>query len=248
MDQSNLPAVQHAVYYPIETLERMAQAVAKSQLFGMKSPEQALALMLIAQAEGQHPATITQDYDIIQGRPARKTNSVLARFQSAGGVVQWHELTDRKVRATFSHRSGGSLDIEWTIEQAQKAGLTNKDNWKHYPRAMLRSRCIAEGIRAVFPAAIGGALVAEEAMDMPAAQPLGPTGESEEDMERKWIALAKATTTAEGLEAVWKDGVKELQGAKAKVAYDHFKAAVSAHGALLKNPPIDVTPEPGSEG
>jgi hypothetical protein len=54
------------------------------------------------------------------------------------------------------------------IEQAKKAGLTGKDNWKNYPRAMLRARCIAEGVRAVYPAAIGGMLVAEEAQDMPA--------------------------------------------------------------------------------
>ncbi|MGE5512448.1 MAG: hypothetical protein ACM31O_14465 [Bacteroidota bacterium] len=144
----------------------MAEAIAKSGLFGMKTPEQALALMLTAQAEGQHPATITQDYDIIQGRAARKTHSVLARFQQAGGKVEWQELTDAKARATFSHPAGGALTIEWTIEMARRCDLTGKDNWKKYPRAMLRARCIAEGIRAVFPAAIGGMLVAEEAQDI----------------------------------------------------------------------------------
>lgn len=155
---------------PFNDLQQMGVALAKSGLFGMKSPEQAIALMLVAQAEGQHPATIAQDYDIIQGKATRKTHSVLARFQAAGGSVAWHALTAEKADATFSHPSGGSVRMEWTFEQARKVGLTGKDNWKNYPRAMLRARCIAEGVRAVYPAAIGGMLVAEEAQDMPASQ------------------------------------------------------------------------------
>ncbi len=154
---------------PFDDLQGMASAIAKSGLFGMKTPDQALALMLVAQAEGQHPATITQDYDIIQGRAARKTHSVLARFQQMGGSVEWHELTDNIADATFSHKSGGRLRMTWTLDQAHRAKLTGKDNWKNYPRAMLRARCIAEGIRAVYPAALGGMLVGEEAQDMPAA-------------------------------------------------------------------------------
>lgn len=153
---------------PFQELQGMASAIARSGLFGMKSPEQALALMLVAQAEGQHPATVTQDYDIIQGRAARKTHSVLARFQQMGGSVEWHELSDKIADATFAHKSGGKLRMTWTIEQAQKAKLTGKDNWTNYPRAMLRARCIAEGIRAVYPAALGGMMVSEEAQDMPA--------------------------------------------------------------------------------
>lgn len=156
---------------PLHDIQTMADAMAGSGLFGMKSPVQAMALMLVAHSEGQHPATIAQDYDVIQGKATRKTHSVLARFQAAGGRVEWHELTETKADATFAHPAGGALRMVWTFEQATKAGLTGKDNWKNYPRAMLRARCIAEGVRAVYPAAIGGMMVAEEAMDAPAAAP-----------------------------------------------------------------------------
>jgi hypothetical protein len=156
--------------YGLNDMTKMAEAIAKSGLFGMKSWEQALALMLVAQSENQHPATITQDYDIIQGKACRKTHSVMARFQQMGGRVEWHALTDQIADATFTHPAGGSLRIQWTFEQAKKANLTGKDNWKNYPRAMLRARVIAEGVRAVYPAAIGGMMVAEEAQDAPAAQ------------------------------------------------------------------------------
>lgn len=156
--------------YGLNDMTKMAEAIAKSGLFGMKSWEQALALMLVAQSENQHPATITQDYDIIQGKACRKTHSVMARFQQMGGRVEWHALTDQIADATFTHPAGGSLRIQWTFDQAKKANLTGKDNWKNYPRAMLRARVIAEGVRAVYPAAIGGMMVTEEAQDAPPAQ------------------------------------------------------------------------------
>lgn len=175
-------------YYNVSDMMTMAVAIAKSGLFGMKTQDQALALMLVAQAEGQHPATITQDYDIIQGKACRKTHSVMARFQIMGGKVEWHKLDEVIADATFSHPSGGSLRMTWTIDQAKKAGLVGKDNWKNYPRAMLRARVIAEGVRAVFPAAIGGMMVAEEAQDVPLA---------ERDMGTADVALESKKPTLE---------------------------------------------------
>lgn len=157
----------HAISAPVHSfddMDRMADVLAQSGLFGVKNKTQAMALMLVAQAEGEHPMSVATDYDIIQGKGTRKTHSVLARFQAMGGKIDWHELTDLRAEATFSHPKGGALRLEWTFDMAKKAGLTNKDNWKSYARAMLRARLIAEGVRAVYPAAIGGWQVPEEAM------------------------------------------------------------------------------------
>jgi hypothetical protein len=145
----------------------MAVAVVKSGLFGMKTVEQATALMLIAQAEGYHPALAARDYHIIQGRPTLKAETMMARFQQQGGKVEWKTLTDTEVTAVFSHPSGGSASITWTFEQAKKAGLTNKDNWKNYPRAMLRARVVSEGIRTVYPGVVLGVYTPEEVQDIP---------------------------------------------------------------------------------
>jgi hypothetical protein len=219
---------------PFNDLQQMGVALAKSGLFGMKTPEQAIALMLVAQAEGQHPATIAQDYDIIQGKATRKTHSVLARFQAAGGKVEWHTLTGMVADATFSHPQGGALRMEWTIAQAKLAGLTGKDNWKNYPRAMLRARCIAEGVRAVYPAAIGGMLVAEEAQDMtPSVRHMGEADVAASDPQ-SWIAKAVATTTDEDAATVWADGGKALASAKDREGYAALKAAVIDHRTKLK--------------
>ena len=151
----------------VNDIHTMAVAVVKSGLFGMKTVEQATALMLIAQAEGYHPALAARDYHIIQGRPTLKAETMMARFQQQGGKVEWKTLTDTEVTAVFSHPSGGSASITWTFEQAKKAGLTNKDNWKNYPRAMLRARVVSEGIRTVYPGVVLGVYTPEEVQDIP---------------------------------------------------------------------------------
>ncbi|CAB4147692.1 hypothetical protein UFOVP513_46 [uncultured Caudovirales phage] len=157
----------------VDQIQLMANAVAKSGLFGMKTPEQAMALMLVAQAEGYSPALAARDYHIIQGRPALKADAMLARFQMAGGRVEWVTYTDTEVKATFSHAQGGSITLSWTFDQARKIGLTGKDNWKNYPRAMLRARVISEGIRTVYPGCVVGVYTPEEVQDFePVRKPL----------------------------------------------------------------------------
>jgi hypothetical protein len=153
---------------PVDQVERMALAVAKSGLFGVKTPDQAMALMLIAQAEGLHPAIAARDYHVINGRPALRADAMLARFQNAGGSVRWGEYTDRRVVGTFSHPQGGSVEVAWTVDMAAAAGLTKNPTWKSYPRQMLRARCVSEGIRTVFPGVVVDTYTPEEVEDEPA--------------------------------------------------------------------------------
>jgi hypothetical protein len=220
---------------PFNQLEAMASYIVRSKLFGAKDESQAMSLMLLAQAEGCHPMTAIQDFDVVQGRPARKTHSILARFQAAGGSVAWEEISSTRACGTFSHKQGGALRVEWTFEQAKKAGLTGKDNWRNYPQAMLRARCIAEGVRAVFPGAIGGMLTVEEAQDVePAPQPMKDINAAPQHVvEHNWIGIAEDCLSSEQLALVWKEGVADIQKANDKPLYDRFKAAVARRKAEL---------------
>jgi len=151
--------------FSFEQLERMAIAIAASKLFGVTTKEGALSLMLLAQAEGRHPAIAIRDYHIIEGRPALKADAMLARFQAAGGTLEWHELSDTRVAATFSHPACQGVRIDWTMARALQAGLADKSTWKKYPRAMLRSRVISEGVRTCLPGVIVGTYTPEELED-----------------------------------------------------------------------------------
>lgn len=154
--------VNQTAVVPYNDMRAMAKDIAASGLFGMKNDTQVLALMLVAQAEGRHPASVARDYDIIQGRPAKKAEAMLRDFLQNGGRVEWHELTDAKASATFSHPSGGAVRIDWDMARMKAAKIANDAMYSKYPRQMLRSRCVSEGVRTVFPAATGGLNVPEE--------------------------------------------------------------------------------------
>lgn len=152
---------------PYAQQERMAHSLVKSGLFGLQTPDQALALMAIAEAEGKHPAIIARDFNIISGRPAKKAEAMMRDFCAAGGTVKWHALDDTIADATFAHPQGGTVRITWDMARAQQAGLTSRgDMYRKYPRAMLRSRCVSEGVRTVCPLATSGVYTPEEVGDM----------------------------------------------------------------------------------
>jgi hypothetical protein len=147
---------------PFDQTKLMAEAIAKSKLFGIQTAEQALALGLLCQAEGRHPAEAARDYHIINGKPSLKSEAMLARFQQAGGRVEWHDYTHESVSGTFTHPQGGSLKVSWTIKDAERAGLTGNPTWKKFPRQMLKARCISEAVRGIYPGVLSGLYAPEE--------------------------------------------------------------------------------------
>lgn len=222
--------------FSFQEMQRMAVAVAKSNLFGVKDADQALSLMMIAQADGIHPATAARDYSIIQGRPAKKAEAILRDYQRAGGKIEWHERTEKIADATFRHPASSPVRIVWTLEMAKTAGLSGKDNWKNYPRAMLHARCVAEGCRASAPGATGGMYVPEEIMDMDEKQLQSLTSaihdtvtapepsEVEARINSMDVTNLKALETAFG--QAWQSTSHEPTRVKYKAAYDAMKIEI----------------------
>ena len=144
----------------------MAEVIADSKCFGIQNAKQALALGILCQAEGRHIGEVGRDYHIISGKPTLKSEAMLARFQAAGGKVEWHEYTIESVSGTFTHPQAGSLKVTWTIQDAKRAGLLGNPTWQKYPRQMLRNRVTAEGIRSTYPGVLSGCYTPEEIADL----------------------------------------------------------------------------------
>jgi len=215
-----------------DEIERMAEHIVRSRLFGLSSVDQVVALMLMAEADGRHVASAMQDYSVIQGKPSLKAEAMLARFQQAGGKVKWTCLTDERVAAVFSHASCEPVEIDWDMDRAKQAGLGGRDMWRKFPRQMLRARVISEGVRTAFPGALGGMYAAEEVMDFePARQPAAPVvaqealpapqldgEEVDQTTQPEWAELEsemEAFSTREDLKAWWTSPEKKaLKAAK----------------------------------
>lgn len=150
-------------------MERMALAVTKSGMFGLKSENQAITLMLIAQAEGIAPIQAIQQYSIINGIPSLKSTEVQARFQRSGGKVQWIESSTQKAICKLTI-DGQEYMSEFTLEDAKRMGLSDKDNWKKMPKQMLMARAITMGVRAIYPQCLNNMYTADEVQDFSEAE------------------------------------------------------------------------------
>lgn len=152
--------------YSLTDLETMSKKVAQSNFLGTRNDNEVFTLLMLAQAEGKNPIQASMDYSIIQGKPALKSQACLVRFQKAGGKIEYTKRDDNECTIKFTHSQAGELIITWNMERARQAGLNlNKDNWKKYPRQMLAARCIAEGVRALYPACLDGLYLVEEVQD-----------------------------------------------------------------------------------
>lgn len=241
--------------FGMNDLERVATAIAKGGLFGSKDPYAVLTLCMLAQAEGQHPAVVFRDYDLIQGKPAKKAEAMLRDFIAGGGKVTWNKLDDECAEATFAHPQGGTVTINWTMARAAKAGLANKDTWKKFPRQMLRSRVVSEGVRTVYPNATSGLYVPEEVRDfgeapkLPADTPPTPEPKRARDLKaqpvngnrekaEKWVAEfveGLSFADVEQADAAFAKNAKAL----AKLEREH--ADLYAQVAALKPTPNEPT-------
>lgn len=231
-----------------EQMEKMAKTVAASKLFGIQQPEQALALMALCQAEGIHPMTAVRDYHIISGRPALKAETMLSRFHQAGGRVKWYELSDAKADAEFSHPQGGTIRLDWTIDRAKQAGLMGNATWNKYPRAMLRSRLISEGVRTVCPQVVQGVYTDDEIINSTpelgavsveqGVQSFGTAQLTNQEADDYLKAISEAPTLEalrDNFSAAWRATTDERRRASLKMAYDCRKAELEAPQATTEN-------------
>ena len=204
---------------PFTELDGLSAKLAVSGLFAGKTKEQIFSLLMLAHAEGVHPMTAMRDFDIIQGRPAKKAEAMHRSFLAAGGSVVWNKLDDTVADGTFSHPQGGSARIVWDMERVKKAEIKNESMYKKYPRAMLRSRCISEGVRTVYPAATSGLYEPGEVKGME-PQP-------EKDMGQAEIVMA-APEQIEAMKLALKENGVEITALLAKAEINGLDEMPSA--------------------
>lgn len=129
-----------------------------------KNDGSVLAAILYGQELGFTPIQSLQSVDVIQGKPTLSAQGIKAMILAAGGVIRELEWTD-KICKLEGNRAGNIIVTEYTIEEAIKAGLANKDNWKRMPKDMLYARCISRYARNHWADKLKGVYGAEEMRD-----------------------------------------------------------------------------------
>ena len=128
----------------------------------VKTPAQALAIIQTGKELGIGPMHALRSIHIIQGKPTLSAELQLGLFKAKGGQAVWIESTAEKATIKLRHPNGDEHTETFTFEEAKRAGITSKDGWKNYPKAMLRARASSAGLRAVAPDIIAGLYDPEE--------------------------------------------------------------------------------------
>lgn len=120
--------------------------------------EKAMAIMLQGKELDIPPMQALKHLHVIEGKVGMSAELMhcLALQRCPESTINILESTNEKCVVEASRPGHKAKTFAFTIEDATRAGLLGKDNWKRYPRAMLRSRAVAEMARAMFPDCIGG--------------------------------------------------------------------------------------------
>jgi hypothetical protein len=151
------------------------------------APEIAAAI-LYGDEVGLGPMVSLAKIAVVDGRPSLAAEAQRALILGAGHRIWPLELT--VTRATWAGQRHGDdvvTQVTWSMDDARRAGLTGKPNWRAYPRQMLSARASAELARAVFADVIGGLAATEELEDL---------GEAEAGEAGAGVITASAEPTA----------------------------------------------------
>jgi hypothetical protein len=126
---------------PILAVEKFGSMFFASGMFGCSSEEQGQVLAFMCLTEKKSPGEILKHNHIVKGRLTRRADSILAEFRERGGEYKIVEHSAKRAAARFKYR-GNELELEYTIEDAAREELADKDQYRLRPAAMLWARLI----------------------------------------------------------------------------------------------------------
>lgn len=142
---------------------RTLQAIAGTEMVPRSyrnKPEAILACILMGRELGMGPMESLRRIDVIDGSPTPSAEWMVARVFEEGHAIYATEQTAERCTVVGKRFRDGEVVAEssftFTIDMARRAGLTNKNNWKNYPEAMLFWRAVGQLCRQLFPDVLGG--------------------------------------------------------------------------------------------
>lgn len=127
-----------------------------------------LNIMLTAKDLGISPMkAINGGFYIVNGKISMSTNLMIDRIRAEGHSIKIIEWTREKCVLIGKRRDNeDSCKVEYTMEDAQLAGLLNSPTWKKHPKAMLSARAHSMLARVLFPDVVGNAYSEDEAQEI----------------------------------------------------------------------------------
>lgn len=132
---------------------KIAETLSKSKMFGVKTSEEAFVIMSTGADLGLSPTAALRSIYVVNNRPGLSSDLMVALCLQAPDCEYFRCVESTAERATYAAKRKGDPERRhtWTIEQAKRAKLSDKDAWKAYPEDMLKHRAAAPLARELFP-------------------------------------------------------------------------------------------------
>lgn len=175
------PATEAAGHFDVEL--RRAQAIAGAgdmiPTAYRGKPGAVILAQQWADSRGVDLLTTMQTVAFVQGKPVIDATMQRALAAANGFDVRVIQATSERAAVKVTRNGEDIGEAAYSIEDAHQAGLTNKDNWKKDPTAMLVARATTRAVRWFAPSVLLGVFVGDEVDDAtdpvqvltPAAEP-----------------------------------------------------------------------------
>ena len=147
------------VYERMNELSTAATAMHASGYFGdVKSQAQAMVKVMAGAEIGLPPFASMSGIHIVNGKPTLGANLIATLVKNDPRYDYRVKRADNEA-CVLAWYEGGALvgESSFSIQEANAAGLTNKQTWKAYASDMLFARALTRGARRYAPGIFGGA-------------------------------------------------------------------------------------------
>ena len=167
-----------------EKMLGLARVLVKSQFLpsSIKTPEQALAIILTGQELGWPPMAALRRLYVVNGKVELHADGMLALAYNTKELEQFErQESDTSCTVIVKRRGFSPITSTFTLVDAQRAGLADGNNWRKFPKAMLYARALSAALRQAFADVLAGIYTQGEASgDSPSIYADIPTQEMEE--------------------------------------------------------------------
>lgn len=146
-------------------MREQAQSLVKTGFLpnAIKTPEQALAIILTGRELGIPAMAALNTINVIQGKPTVSPQLMLALIERSGQLEDIQiEATETGATVTMKRKGRSAHSETFGATEAQRLGLLSKDNYKKQAAVMYRWRAVASCARVVFPDVILGLYTPDE--------------------------------------------------------------------------------------
>jgi hypothetical protein len=133
------------------TTLKIAETLVKSGVLprGIDNPFKAFAIIQKGREIGVGPMRALTGIALIEGKPTVSPELKLEQFRQRGGHVKWVKSDNFVAHIHLKAPNGDEHEEIVTLDDMKMAGVAGKDNWRKYPKSMLRARCVGFGLRAL---------------------------------------------------------------------------------------------------